>query len=642
MRKILLIGLMLCGLMLNVAIGQEEDESRSPHAMAAKVLFNDYALPNGYDGDSLKMSNGLEIGYIRNINDFMNIGFPVKVGIANVPGFQNKRTIFSADAILQLQYFKEEAFLVPYVFGGGGIVTENFEMTNVQFPVGLGLNFKIGDNSYLNVQGEYRFSEAVERDNIQVGIGYLFRLGQRKFEDQLTQDRDGDTVPDIQDECPDDPGLPGLLGCPDTDGDGVADKIDECPDEVGLAATLGCPDMDGDGIKDMDDLCPSQEGTAANNGCPEENKDRDGDGMSDDLDACPDEAGSARTRGCPDNDNDGVPNDEDDCPNQAGPISQQGCPSRDSDGDGILDAQDACPDVAGPLVLEGCPDTDGDGIIDKNDECPETPGSAQANGCPYIDSDGDGIVDAKDNCPYQAGSTQTGGCPDADGDGVVDSADQCPNQAGPAERGGCPFLDSDGDGVEDKNDECPGQAGSLATAGCPDTDQDGVADRYDSCPQVPGPYNGCPDTDGDGVDDSKDSCPNTPGAVTNYGCPEIKPEEKVIIENAAQAVKFEVGKATLKAESYAILDQVATILLRYPDYKVRVEGHTDNTGRTSNNKELSQERAKSCYEYLAAKGVTRERMQFLGLGEEKPIATNDTEDGRELNRRVEFVVYIIQ
>ncbi|MCB0704624.1 MAG: thrombospondin type 3 repeat-containing protein [Saprospiraceae bacterium] len=641
MRKILLLGFILCLFGLQNVYGQEEKaDYQSPHAMVAKVLFNDYALPNGFDGDTLKMSNGLEFGYIRNINKYLNIAFPLKVGLANVSGFRNKRTIFSADALLQVQYYKDEAKVVPYLFGGGGVVTENFEMTNVQFPMGVGVNLRIGENSYFNLQGEYRKSQAADRDNLQYGAGFWFRLGQRKYEEQLGLDTDGDTVPDIQDECPTEAGLPGLLGCPDTDGDGIADKIDECPDELGVAATLGCPDLDGDGVKDANDLCPSQPGTLENNGCPETNSDRDHDGINDELDMCPDEAGLARTKGCPDSDQDGVMDSEDDCPNTPGPISKKGCPSRDSDGDGILDEQDACPDVAGPLVLEGCPDTDGDGVLDKNDDCPDVPGAASTRGCPNIDSDGDGVVDSKDACPYQAGSPKTGGCPDTDGDGVLDSADQCPYQAGPAERGGCPFIDADGDGVEDKDDECPAQAGSKATSGCPDSDQDGVADKFDACPNTPGPYRGCPDTDGDGVDDSQDSCPNTAGSVSNYGCPEIKPEEKEVIVAAAQAVVFEVGKATLKAESYAVLDQVADILLKYPDYKVMISGHTDNTGKSESNKALSQERANSCYEYLVSKGISRHRMQFKGMGEEKPIASNATEEGRELNRRVEFDLYV--
>ena len=249
-------------------------------------------------------------------------------------------------------------------------------------------------------------------------------------------------------------------------------------------------------------------------------------------------------------------------------------------------------------------------------------------------------MDANDQCPYAAGPANTGGCPDSDGDGIVDSVDACPQEAGPRDRQGCPFYDADNDGVEDRYDQCPTEPGLPSLAGCPDSDGDGVTDKEDNCPTIPGIYNGCPDTDGDGIDDSADSCPNTPGPATNYGCPEIKPEEKVIIEQATQLVVFEIGKATLKAESYAVLDEVAAILLKYPDYKVMISGHTDNTGRAENNLILSEERASSCLEYLVSQGISRFRMGYRGLGQTDPIATNNTDEGRELNRRVEFELYV--
>ncbi|MBK8492631.1 MAG: OmpA family protein [Saprospirales bacterium] len=106
-----------------------------------------------------------------------------------------------------------------------------------------------------------------------------------------------------------------------------------------------------------------------------------------------------------------------------------------------------------------------------------------------------------------------------------------------------------------------------------------------------------------------------------------------------QAVNFQTGKALLQAESYAVLDQVAEILAKYPYYKCRIIGHTDNTGTAIANQALSEERAKSCYEYLLSRDLPAERISFLGKGSSAPIATNATEEGRELNRRVEFELY---
>jgi outer membrane protein OmpA-like peptidoglycan-associated protein len=114
-------------------------------------------------------------------------------------------------------------------------------------------------------------------------------------------DRDGDGIPDREDECPDKPGPASTRGCPipDSDGDGIPDEQDKCPSQPGPAVTGGCPvrDMDGDGVPDHQDKCPGVPGPAANNGCPL--ADSDGDGLPDDQDACPREAGPAENKGCP-------------------------------------------------------------------------------------------------------------------------------------------------------------------------------------------------------------------------------------------------------------------------------------------------------------------------------------------------------
>jgi outer membrane protein OmpA-like peptidoglycan-associated protein len=651
MRKLyylLLAGFFLAGALPSYGQGDLEDLNANPHSIAAKVLFLDYATPNGLSMEDYPLSNGLEAAYIRNFNPFLNIAFPVKVGLANVEGSNTRQTIVSLDAVLQAQYQKTpESFLVPYIFGGGSVVFENFETSSLQFPAGLGFNFRIGRNTRLNLQGEYRHSLAEDRNNLQVGAGLIFRLvpGEKKEEPEPLpppiEDADGDGVADAQDECPQEAGLPALLGCPDRDEDGIADKIDECPDEAGPATTLGCPDTDEDGVADKDDECPDEAGPKENKGCPETAAiaDADGDGLDDTIDECPDQAGPLELKGCPDSDGDGIPDKDDKCPNEAGPASRGGCPAKDSDGDGILDDKDECPDKAGPLTMMGCPDTDGDGIPDHKDECPTEAGSKEMNGCPKKDTDGDGILDGQDECPDQAGTLAMKGCPDTDGDGVPDKDDDCPTVKGLKELGGCPDLDADDDGVNDDEDECPNEAGPASANGCPDKDGDGIPDKRDRCPDKAGPYNGCPDTDGDGLDDSVDECPDLEGPVSNLGCPELEKEDVEYLEFATQAVNFETGKATLQAESYDILDQVAEILKKYPYYKVRIVGHTDNTGSSSTNKVLSQERAKSCYEYLRSRGLPTERLSFEGRGSSESIATNDTEEGRELNRRVEFELY---
>ena len=309
---------------------------------------------------------------------------------------------------------------------------------------------------------------------------------------------------------------------------------------------------------------------------------------------------------------------------------------KDADGDGVSDKKDACPNVPGLAELDGCPDRDGDGITDKRDNCPDTAGPVDLKGCP--DTDGDGIVDIEDQCPQVPGGAALKGCPDSDGDGVIDMEDQCPNTAGLRSMSGCP--DSDGDGIVDANDECPNEAGTSLNNGCPekDSDGDGIKDSADDCPEVAGigAFKGCPDTDKDGVQDSRDKCPTTAGSPSNNGCPVIKEADRQVLQLAVQAVRFETARDALKTESYAILDQVVDIMNRYPDYNVRVRGYTDDRGNAAANQKLSENRARTCAKYLESKGISRSRISSQGYGETNPISTNDTPEGRRMNRRVEF------
>lgn len=252
-------------------------------------------------------------------------------------------------------------------------------------------------------------------------------------------------------------------------------------------------------------------------------------------------------------------------------------------------------------------DMDGDGILDIDDECPTVPGLAVFYGCP--DSDGDGIQDSRDDCPSVAGLLEFNGCPDSDADGIPDGEDMCPTLAGLREFNGCP--DTDGDGIEDSKDECPSIAGLLM-------------------------FNGCPDSDGDGLEDRKDKCPLTYGPVSNDGCPIIEAADREVLTFAMKAVQFQLGKATLVNDSYSVLNQIANIMKKYPDYNLSIDGHTDNTGSDDVNKKLSAARAKSCYDYLISKGIPADRMTFQGFGPTRPIADNSTYSGRTLNRRVEF------
>jgi OOP family OmpA-OmpF porin len=227
---------------------------------------------------------------------------------------------------------------------------------------------------------------------------------------------------------------------------------------------------------------------------------------------------------------------------------------------------------------------------------------------------------------------------DSDNDGVPDNIDQCPDTpAGvKVDAVGCP-LDSDKDGVPDYLDRCPNTPSGVAvnSEGCPlDSDNDGVPDDLDKCPNTPSGVavnsEGCPlDSDNDGVPDYLDKCPNTPPGVTvnEEGCP-----APVVLKG----VHFEFDSAKLTANARKILNKVADSLRNHPNLDITIAGHTDSLGSAEYNKRLSQLRAESVMNYLVASGIKQSRMKAVGYGEERPIASNATEEGRAQNRRVEL------
>jgi outer membrane protein OmpA-like peptidoglycan-associated protein len=208
----------------------------------------------------------------------------------------------------------------------------------------------------------------------------------------------------------------------------------------------------------------------------------------------------------------------------------------------------------------------------------------------------------------------------------------------------CPALDDDGDGVANGQDRCPLEKGVAENQGCPDkdTDGDGVPDRLDRCPSVPGATDnqGCPkDSDKDGVTDDKDRCPDKPGIPENQGCPPERAEIKAGKIEIKEKVFFDTGKATIKPQSNALLDDVAKLIAANPQVGVvTVEGHTDSTGSAATNRALSQKRAEAVKDYLVSKGVDASRIEAKGFGPDQPVESNKTAKGREANRRVEFTI----
>jgi len=204
-----------------------------------------------------------------------------------------------------LKLLSDEFFFNPFIMAGVGAASYKSSFSAF-IPLGVGLQLKLVPDVFLHIKGQYRVP-ITERGNYHFyySAGIVAPLKDRKAPEPVVVapppvlDRDGDGINDVDDACPDQPGIAALKGCPDKDGDGIADKDDACPDVAGLAKYKGCPipDTDGDGINDEDDKCPDVKGYARYQGCPI--PDTDGDGINDEEDKCPDRPGPASNQGCP-------------------------------------------------------------------------------------------------------------------------------------------------------------------------------------------------------------------------------------------------------------------------------------------------------------------------------------------------------
>jgi outer membrane protein OmpA-like peptidoglycan-associated protein len=105
---------------------------------------------------------------------------------------------------------------------------------------------------------------------------------------------------------------------------------------------------------------------------------------------------------------------------------------------------------------------------------------------------------------------------------------------------------------------------------------------------------------------------------------------------AVYGINFETARSTVTPDSEAVLAQVRQLLDAHPDLRLKIEGHTDNVGAVAANRTLSQQRAEAVRAWLVGKGIAEARLTAEGLGDTRPVAANDTDDGRAKNRRVEL------
>lgn len=215
------------------------------------------------------------------------------------------------------------------------------------------------------------------------------------------------------------------------------------------------------------------------------------------------------------------------------------------------------------------------------------------------------------------------------------------------------YKDLDQDGVEDRFDHCLNTGTGIAVDkfGCElDSDKDGIFDRFDQCPNtapgVPVNFLGCEgDQDKDGVLDSKDACPNTPlgTKVDEKGCKvevvAVAPDTLVISN-----IVFDTDSFYIRADQRSILEEDAIKLRQLAENEVLIiTGHTDGIASAEYNIVLSWNRAQSTKDYLVKTfGLAEEQIYVQGMGKAEPVATNDTAEGRQQNRRIELQIKALQ
>jgi outer membrane protein OmpA-like peptidoglycan-associated protein len=343
----------------------------------------------------------------------------------------------------------------------------------------------------------------------------------------------------------------------------------------------------------------------------------------------------------------------------------------------------------------GAADTDGDGIPDKSDACPSVAEDVDAfqdeDGCPDTDNDADSILDADDTCPNEAedydGHEDTNGCPETatsvdvrveDPNGVlvpnarshvfgtgVDLRDD--NEFSVVLEPGLYSIDTEAPGFIPRDDrfQVPvGQPFDYVQVLEPAAPMGRVRLRViqsDGSP-IDGATWTVPGRDATPVSDAEISLApgsyavsvRAPGYAPTVATADVvegelsrvivmlQPSRVVVVGDRIdlkEKVFFDTARATIKPESFPMLDEVAHVMAEHPAItRIRIEGHTDSRGSDTMNLDLSTRRAASVLEYLVGKGVSRDRMESAGFGESRPLDPREIAEAWDKNRRVEIFI----
>ena len=331
-----------------------------------------------------------------------------------------------------------------------------------------------------------------------------------------------------------------------------------------------------------------------------ENNDTDGDGLTNDEEK---QLGTDPLRA--DTDGDGLSDGDEVKKYHTNPLSAN------TDNDRITDYDEIYVYNTDPLNA----DMDGDGLKD-GDEIytyrtdPKNP-----------DTDGDGLSDGDEVIKYGSNPTVV----DSDHDGLDDFAEVTKYHTNPI------LFDTDGDNLSDGAEVLTYHTDPLKI----DTDGDGLSDgdeitKYHTNPLLA-------DTDNGGISDGAEVAAGTnPNDASDDYL--LKPKQQILSEIALEGIEFKSGSAQILSSSETVLNKVVKILSDNPTVKVEIQGHTDNTGAPEKNMILSTERAASVKKYLVNNGIADFRLTIKGYGANQPVASNDTEEGKQKNRRIAFII----
>ena len=297
----------------------------------------------------------------------------------------------------------------------------------------------------------------------------------------------------------------------------------------------------------------------------------------------------------------------------------------DTDSDGLNDYAEVNVHSTDPLKI----DTDGgsmnDGAeiiakknpLDAKDDIPEpvkpAPAKIDTN---KIDTDSDGLMDFEETNKYKTDPTKM----DTDTDGLSDGDEVIKYRTDPLK------TDTDNDGLSDSKEVSVYKTDANKT----DTDNDGLSDYAEVTTHHTDPLN--IDSDGGSLNDGAEikANKNPLDSKDDINVPKI--EKKMILKG----IMFAFGKATILPESEEPLNKILLSLQAYPEVTVLISGHTDSVGNDDSNRSLSVRRAQAVKDWLTGKGISAARISVIGKGEAEPIASNDTDEGRAQNRRIEI------